>query len=92
MIPQEAIEAAADWLPHSTDCQWRPERDCQCRHLRMATMRAVLEAAAPFIQADAKREALEDAAQAWWMRDDVRDRFGAWSWLLDRAAAMRGEG
>jgi len=85
MIPQEAIEAAADYLPHSGDCESRPERDCTCRLPRMNLMRAALEAAAPFIRADAKREALEEAAQAWWLRDDVQDRFTPWSWLLDRA-------
>jgi hypothetical protein len=42
--------------------------------------------------ADAKREALEEAAQAWWLRDDVQDRFGAWNWLINRAAAVRDEG
>ena len=92
MIPQEAIEAAADYLPHSGDCESRPERDCTCRLPRMNLMRAALEAAAPFIRADAKSEALEEAAQAWWMRGDVRDRFTPWSWLNDRAAAVRGEG
>jgi len=46
---------------------------------------AHLTAAGFGLVADAKREALEEAAQAWWLRDDVRDRFGAWSWLLDRA-------
>ena len=51
-----------------------------------------LTAAGFGVVADAKREALEDAAQAWWMRDDVQDRFGAWNWLINRAAAVRGEG
>jgi len=53
---------------------------------------AALTAAGFGLVADAKREALEEAAADWWLRDDVRDRFGAWSWLRDRAAAVRGEG
>jgi hypothetical protein len=53
---------------------------------------AALTAAGFGLVADAKREALEEAAQAWWLRDDVQDRFTPWSWLLDRAAAVRGEG
>ena len=43
-------------------------------------------------KADAKADALEEAAQAWWLRDDVQDRFGAWNWLINRAAAVRDEG
>lgn len=58
MIPEEAVQIAADYLPHDRDCESRPERDCQCRHLRLATMQAALTAAAPFIRA----QALEDAA------------------------------
>ena len=46
---------------------------------------AHLTAAGFGLVADAKREALEEAAQAWWLRDDVQDRFTPWSWLLDRA-------
>ncbi len=59
MIPEEAIEAAAEWLPHSDDCEVRPERDCTCWLPRVNLMRAALEAAAPFLRA----QALEDAAE-----------------------------
>ena len=48
-IPAEAVEAAADWLPHSGDCESRPERDCTCRLPRMNLMRAALEAATPYM-------------------------------------------
>ena len=51
MIPNEAVEAAAEWLPHSDDCEVRPERDCTCWHPRVAIMRAALEAAAPHMLA-----------------------------------------
>ena len=73
-ISNEAVERAADYLPHSMDCEPRPpERDCTCRHLRVATMSAALEAAAPIIRA----EALEAAAKA--MREERQ------SWCLDDA-------
>ena len=80
VVPEEAVEAAARaWLERSTKPgSWTLE----------GSVRAALEAAAPFIAA----KALEEAADGWWLRDDVRDRFGAWSWLRDRAAAVRGEG
>lgn len=48
-IPDEAVEAAADWLPHSDDCESRPERDCTCRHPRLAIMRGALEGAYPIL-------------------------------------------
>jgi len=51
-----------------------------------------LTAAGFGLAADAKADALEEAAQAWWLRDDVQDRFGAWNWLINRAAAVRDEG
>lgn len=57
-VSNEAVNAAAEYLPHSTDCQVRPERDCTCWQYRVDLMRAALEAAAPLIQA----QALEDAA------------------------------
>ena len=83
MIPDEAVVAA-----HAAICE---ENLDDCLEWRGKCVKAV-EAAAPFIRSDAKREALEEAAQAWWMRGDVRDRFTPWSWLNDRAAAVRGEG
>ena len=49
MIPEAAVEAAAEWLPHSGDCEVRPERDCTCWRDRVNLMRAALEAAAPHI-------------------------------------------
>ena len=51
-ISDEAVEAAAEWLPHSDDCEVRPERDCTCWQLRADLMRAALEAAAPHMLAD----------------------------------------
>jgi hypothetical protein len=99
MIPQEAIEAAADYLPHSGDCESRPERDCTCRLPRMNLMRAALEAAAPFIRADAKREAMEDAAIELLSDESAppkstKEWYNAIyaSWLFGRTAAVRGEG
>jgi hypothetical protein len=62
MIPDEAVEAAAEWLPHSDDCEVRPERDCTCWQLRVNLMRAALEAAAPHMLADITRE--RDEARA----------------------------
>jgi hypothetical protein len=54
MIPEDAVKLAADYLPHDRDCAgWFP---CTCRHLREATMTAALEAAAPFIRAQALNE------------------------------------
>ena len=53
MIPAEAVEAAAEYLPHSDDCEVRPERDCTCWQLRVDLMREALEAAAPHIRAQA---------------------------------------
>lgn len=47
VIPVEAVEAAAEYLPHAGDCQVRPERDCTCWQPRVNLMRAALEAAAP---------------------------------------------
>lgn len=60
MIPDGAVEAAAEWLPHSGDCEVRPERDCTCWHPRVNLMRAALEAAAPHMLADARFEAWEE--------------------------------
>ena len=54
MIPAEAVEAA-EYLPHSDDCEVRPERDCTCWQPRVNIMREALEAAAPHIVADALR-------------------------------------
>lgn len=41
---------------------------------------------------EAQAQALEDAADGWWQRGDVRDRFGPWEWLRARAAVLRGQG
>ena len=51
VIPDAAVEAAAEWLPHSDDCEARPERDCTCWKPRVAIMRAALEGSAPHIEA-----------------------------------------
>lgn len=58
----EAVEAAAEWLPHSCDCEVRPERYCTCWHTRVDIMCAAIEAAAPHIRegyADAFEEGVE---------------------------------
>lgn len=56
-ISEEAVKVAADWLPHSGDCQVLPGRDCTCRQPRVDLMRAALEAAAPHMLNLAKLEA-----------------------------------
>lgn len=40
-VPVEAVEAAAEYLPHSSACEARPERDCTCWQLRVNLMRNV---------------------------------------------------
>lgn len=50
MIPDAAVEAAAEWLPHSGDCEVRPGRDCTCWQSSVNLMRAALEAAAPHMR------------------------------------------
>jgi hypothetical protein len=50
-VSDEAVEAAAEWLPHSDDCEVRPERYCTCWQLRVNLMRLALEAAAPHMMA-----------------------------------------
>ena len=79
MIPAEAIEAAAEWLPHSDDCEVRPERYCTCWQPRINSMRAALEAAAPHIRA----QAIEDAAL------DIRQWSHVFETLRARAADER---
>lgn len=59
MIPAEAVEAAAEWLPHSDDCEVRPERYCTCWQPRINIMRAALEAAAPYMLASAWEEGMQ---------------------------------
>ena len=56
MIPAEAVEVAAAYLPHSTDCECRPERDCTCWEPRKAIMLAALEAAVPYMRRDADED------------------------------------
>lgn len=63
MIPAGAVEAAAEYLPHSDDCEVRPERDCTCWQPRVNIMREALEAAAPHMQDRAAEDRL--LAMAW---------------------------
>lgn len=94
VIPEAAVEAAADWLPHSGDCESRPERECTCRRPRVDLMRAALEAAVPFIAA----KALEDAAEM--LASLPLDNWAGGHFtkglcvkqLRARASAVRGEG
>lgn len=67
-IPVEAVEAAAEWLPHSDDCEARPERDCTCWKQRVNLMREALEAAHPVLLAELRKahEALEVAFDHGW--------------------------
>jgi len=62
VIPEAAVEAAAEWLPHSGDCDVHPERDCTCWQPRVNLIRAALEAAAPHLVAEDPRM---DAIAAW---------------------------
>ena len=71
-IPEEAAEAAAEWLPHSGDCEVRPERDCTCWQPRVNLMRAALEAAAPHMLAECWDAAIE-AHKAWTWDDENVD-------------------
>ena len=86
-ITEQAVEAAAEYLPHSSDCEVRPERDCTCWKLRVNLMREALEAAAPVIAA----QALEDAARDVAVRGDIgRDGgISAWNYLNSRAELAR---
>jgi hypothetical protein len=75
-ISDEAVEAAAEWLPHSGDCEVRPDRDCTCWHPRLALMRASLEAAAPHMLASVADEREGDLfrftlAQREWLRSNT---------------------
>lgn len=36
----------------------------------------------------ARAEALREAAEAWWARDDIPSRFEAWKWLRARADSL----
>jgi hypothetical protein len=64
VIPQEAIEAAAAaHANHGGYTNWE-DWETEVKAEAMEDMWTALEAAAPFILADAKREALEDAADA----------------------------
>ena len=56
MIQDAAVETAAEWLPHSGDCEVRPERDCTCWQSRVNIMRAALEAAAPHLLSHEREE------------------------------------
>jgi hypothetical protein len=80
VVPEEAVEAAARaWLERSTKPgSWTLE----------GSMRAALEAAAPFIAA----KALEEAADAWQVRMDTigRGSVEAKVFMQVRAAAVRG--
>ena len=72
MIPDEAVEAAAEWLPHSDDCEARPERDCTCWQPRVNLMRGALEAAAPHLRAQGW-EAYESAPFEIRLTDDGKN-------------------
>ncbi|MDJ0322139.1 hypothetical protein [Pseudarthrobacter sp. PS3-L1] len=95
-VSQEAVEAAMAYLPHSTDCEVRPERECTCWKPRADLIRAALEDAAPFIAA----QALEDAAaemreeRAGWCLDDAGRYWikRTLDELAARAAGLRGQG
>ncbi len=119
VVPEEAVEAAARSLYQGQPIydeeagvitgykpwEWM-EPEYQVAMLEEA--RAALEAAAPFIAADAKREALEDAAEATNRNDEHglntheeverrgylqrHNRMSVTRWLRARAAAVRGEG
>jgi hypothetical protein len=73
MIPEAAVEAAAEWLPHSGDCEARPERGCTCWRSRVDLMSAALEAAAPHmlagLSAQVWDEAMTRAAEIAWEHD-----------------------
>jgi len=56
VIPDGTVEAAAEWLPHSGDCEARPERDCTCWQPRVNLMRAALEGAYPILLSHEREE------------------------------------
>lgn len=73
MIPEAAVEAAAEWLPHAGDCEVRPERDCTCWKSRVDLMRAALEAAAPHMLEDAWEAGAEAMERSTWPDGDMPD-------------------
>lgn len=88
-ISNEAVEAAAKVF-YQDGWEGPPfweslDADDPSRIEYLATARAALEAAAPFIRADAGAKALEEAAE------DFGDTYHG-RWLRARAAAVRGEG
>jgi len=86
-ITEEAVQAA-----HSAICE---ENLDDCLEWRGKCVKAV-EAAAPLIRADAKREALEEAADNidQWIKagaDDPVHPYETSTWLRARAAALGSE-
>lgn len=95
VIPAQAVEALAAVLAQealvSADMDgygWDAENDDPAPFMPRARERAhtYLEAAAPYMQA----EALEDAAAAIERDEDPRDKLTI-EWMRNRAAAERGE-
>lgn len=54
-------------------------------------IRDALSAAYPLMVAQAKAEALREAADAWWMEANPGAKFDAWKWMKDRAATIESE-
>ncbi len=83
VVPEEAVEAAARaWLERSTKPgSWTLE----------GSVRAALQAAAPFIAAKALEEAAKDAEYELDLMDEAKENAPS-TWLRARAAAVRGEG
>jgi len=105
-ISNEAVEKAAEWLPHSGDCEARPERDCTCWGPHVDLMRAALEAAAGIIRAEALEEAAKEMDRLdalgntpyWDLTHEQGSEYREWAgveneqaWLRARALAERGE-
>lgn len=88
-VPDEAVEAAAEYLPHSSDCEVRPERDCTCWQLRVNLMREALTAAAPFIAAQALSEAAEELTGKRLLAKPAHEYYP--EWLNKKADAIRSE-
>lgn len=45
-LDEVTVERCAEYVPHHPDCWVRPsDGNCACKHLRLATVRAVLAAA-----------------------------------------------
>ena len=101
MIPAEAVEAAADIIVQGDRgaCECRRSMfdkhdvnpPCSTRRNALRVARAALEAAAPYIRADALLDAADDVA----IRGDIISKnnggMDAWEYLRARAETEKGK-